>query len=384
MPALTFPPCVLPASARALRRRVRRFLQAELRGQGPLARAASWDGFDPEFSRRMGAAGFIGVAVPREYGGRGGSALDRYVVLEEALVAGAPTGFHWFADRQSAPLILRYGSEAQKRALLPGICRGELCFAIGMSEAGAGSDLAALRTTARSAGGGFRVNGSKLWSTHAHRADYLIALFRTGDDAAGRHQGLTHFLVDLRRTPGVTLRPIRDMAGREHFSEVIFEDAPLPADSVIGTVGEGWQQVRAELALERSGPERYLSCHVLFCELLAALRGERSDRARVALGEAVAQLVTLRCLSLSVAGMLAAGEDPGLGAAVVKDLGAAFEQSLPALAQELTGLEPDAGPGAAPFQQLLAAMTLQAPSFALRGGTVEILRGIVARGLGLG
>lgn len=384
LPLRVPPPPRLPAAAVRLRRTFRRFLAAELPGLGAFDRAASWDGFDPDFSRRLGAAGFIGLALPREWGGHGRSALERYVVFEESLVAGAPVGFHWFADRQSGPLIARYGSDAQKRAILPALCRGELCFCIGMSEPGAGSDLAALRAEARPVAGGFVVNGTKLWTTNAHRAHYMIALLRTTPrgDAASRHAGFSQFLVDLK-APGIRIRPVRDLAGREHFNEVTFTDCYLPADSVIGQVGAGWAQVTAELALERSGPERYLSCHVLLTELLRRLRGSRDARVRVALGRAVAELVTLRVLSLGVAAQLAAGEEPQLAAAVVKDLGARFEQSLPALAQDLVAVTPTLDAGADGFRRVLAALLLTVPSFSLRGGSVEILRGIIARGLGL-
>lgn len=374
----------MPAAAVQLRRRFRRFLAAGLEGLPAFDRAASWDGFDPAFSRRMGEAGFIGLALPREWGGHGRSALERYVVFEEALVAGAPVGFHWFADRQSGPLIARYGTDAQKRAILPALCRGELCFCIGMSEPGAGSDLAALRTEARPVAGGFVVNGTKLWTTNAHRAHYMIALMRTTPrgESEARHAGFSQFLVDLK-SPGIHIRPVRDLYGREHFNEVTFTDCFLPADSVIGRVGEGWSQVTAELSLERSGPERYLSCHVLLTGLLRRLRGSRDARVKVALGRAVAELITLRVLSLGVAAQLAAGEDPQLAAAVVKDLGARFEQSLPALAQDLVAVTPTLDAQAGDFRRVLASLMLVVPSFSLRGGSVEVLRGIIARGLGL-
>jgi alkylation response protein AidB-like acyl-CoA dehydrogenase len=377
------PPRPGPAALR-LRRRFRRFLATELAALPAVARAASWDGFDADFSRRMGAAGFIGLALPKAWGGHGRPLLERYIVFEEALVAGAPVGAHWFADRQSGPLIARYGTDAQKAAILPRLCRGELCFCIGMSEPGAGSDLAALRTEARPVPGGFVANGTKVWTTNAHRADYMIALMRTTPRSApaARHAGFSQFLVDLR-TPGIRVRPVRDLHGREHFNEVTFSDCFLPADAVIGQVGEGWAQVTAELALERSGPERYLSCHVLLAELLRVLRRSRDGRVRVALGRAVAELVTLRTLSLGVAAQLAAGEDPQLTAAVVKDLGARFEQSLPALAQELVALPPTLDADADEFRRVLGSLMLVAPSFSLRGGSVEVLRGIIARGLGL-
>ena len=378
-----FSPPVLPDGAQALREEVRAFLDEALADVPLSERALSWDACNPEFSRRMGEAGFIGLSFPPEYGGGGRSQLERFVVLEECLAVGAPTGFHWFADRQSGPLILRYGSEELKQNLIPRICRGELCFCIGMSEPDSGSDLASLRTRAVRTSGGWRVNGTKIWTTNAHRAHYMIALFRTGEGQR-RNEGLSQFLVDLRNTPGIRIAPIRDIAGREHFNEVHFEDALLAEDALIGEENNGWAQVTEELALERSGPERYLSCQALFNELLRVLKERKAgDRAAEAIGAAVAQLGALRAMSLSVAAMLQAGESPGLEAAMVKDMGTRFEQSIPSLAQELVNLPPESSADASPYQQALHLMTVLAPSFSLRGGSGEILRGIIARGLGL-
>lgn len=373
----------MPEGAEALRGEVRAFLADALRDVPLSERALSWDACNPDFSRRMGEAGFIGLSFPEEYGGGGRTQLERFVVLEECLAAGAPTGFHWFADRQSGPLILRYGSEELKRKIIPRICRGELCFCIGMSEPDSGSDLASLRTRATRTSSGWRVNGTKIWTTNAHRAHYMIALFRTGEGQR-RNEGLSQFLVDLRNTPGIRIAPIRDIAGREHFNEVHFEDALLAEDALIGLEDQGWAQVTEELALERSGPERYLSCQALFNELLGVLKErEAGDTAAETIGGAVAQLGALRAMSLSVAAKLQAGESPNLEAAMVKDLGTRFEQSIPSLAQELVDLPPAASADALPYQQALHLMTILAPSFSLRGGSGEILRGIIARGLGL-
>ena len=380
---VNFPPPEQPEGAEALRGEVRAFLADALRDVPLSERALSWDGWNPEFSRRMGAAGFIGMSLPVEYGGGGRTQLERFVVLEECLAAGAPTGFHWFADRQSGPLILRYGSDALKQSVLPRICRGELCFCIGMSEPDSGSDLASLRTRATRSGGGWRVNGSKIWTTNAHRADYMIALFRTGEGQR-RHEGLSQFLVDLRAAKGVRIAPIRDLAGREHFNEVHFDNALLPEDALIGAENNGWAQVTEELALERAGPERYLSCQALFNELVRILGERETDAAATeGVGRLVAQLGALRAMSISVAAMLEQGKSPNLEAAMVKDMGNRFEQSLPRLAQQIVDLPPDGSRDALPYQQALQLMTLLAPSFSLRGGSAEILRGIIARGLGL-
>jgi alkylation response protein AidB-like acyl-CoA dehydrogenase len=371
----------LPAAAETLRREIRQFLGQELATRTAEERAHSWGGFDLEFSRKMGARGWIGMTWPKKYGGHERTAFERYVMLEEVLAAGAPVSAHWIADRQSGPLILRVGTEEQKEFFLPRIARGELAFAIGMSEPDSGSDLASVRTRAERADGGYRVNGRKVWTSNAHLCHYAIALFRTGHDPDNKHAGLSQFLVDLT-TPGITIRPIYDLAGRHHFNEVTFEDAFVPRSRIVGDEGAGWGQVVSELALERSGPERYLSSLRLILELIRHASAEPGQHAAVAIGRMMAHLNTLRQMSLSVAGMLEAKQDPALEAALVKDLGTTFEQEIPEIAHALVDVEPPAR-GGTDLEAVLAYLTMTAPSFSLRGGTREVLRGMIARGLGL-
>ena len=372
--------CTLPPEAETLRGEVREFLRETLGDMPPVKRARSWGGFDREFSRAVAARGWIGLTWPRRYGGHERSALERYVVLEEMLAAGAPVGAHWIADRQSGPLLLRFGTEAQRERFLPAIARGELALAIGMSEPDSGSDLASIRTRAERVDGGYRVNGTKVWTSNVHRADYMIALFRTRVVPEKKHEGLSQFLVDPT-LPGITIRPIIELSGAHHFNEVVFQDAFVPEDMRVGEEGAGWKQVGAELAFERSGPERYLSCLALLVELIRAAPADPGERMAVTLGRLVAHLTTLRQMSLSVAGMLERGENPNLEAALVKDLGTNFEQEIPEIVHALLGVEPTAS--GSDLQQVLAYLMQHAPSFSLRGGTREILRGIIARGLGL-
>jgi alkylation response protein AidB-like acyl-CoA dehydrogenase len=361
---------------------VRAFLKEEMANRPAIDRAQSWNGVDPAFSRKLGKLGWLGLTWPKCYGGHERSALERYVLLEELLAAGAPVGAHWIAERQSGPSLIRYGSEQQKLAILPRIAAGECFFCIGMSEADTGSDLASVRTRAVRTDHGWHVNGAKLWTTNAHLCHYMILLCRTGPvDLERRHVGLSQFLVDLS-LPGFTIRPIQNLAGEHHFNEVVFEDALLPDDAILGQEGDGWNQVTGELAYERSGPERFLSSFTLLVELVRTLSPAPDERAKIAIGRLGAQLITLRRMSRSVAGMLQAGADPALEAAMVKDLGAVVEQEIPEVAR---GLLADGPPTDASreFAEVLAYTTLHAPSFSLRGGTREILRGIIARGLGL-
>ncbi len=377
-----FNPVTLPPSTNTLREEVRTFLAEKLPNRLPVQRAESWDGFDAEFSREVGARGWIGMTWPKAYGGQERSFLERYVVLEEMLAAGAPVTAHWFADRQSGPLILRYGNDDQRRDLLPRMAAGELYFSVGMSEPDAGSDVAAVRTRARPVADGWILNGAKIWSTNAHRSNYMIALVRTSGEAEDRHAGLSQILIDLS-SKGVTIRPIRDMAGREHFNEVFFKDVHLPKSAIIGKEGEGFKQVMAELAFERSGPERYLSSLQSLNQLIeAAKNGRDGERVMAAIGRAVAQIGVLRQMSLSVASRLQAGQSPNLEAALVKDFGTSFEQSLTEIVHDCLGVEADAS-GTSDLEQVHARLLQMSPCYSLRGGTREILRGIIARGLGL-
>lgn len=368
-----------PGDVASLRREVRAFL-AEHQPRGDAAlRANCWAVGDRAFSRALGEAGFIGMIWPKAYGGHERHPLERYVVLEELLAAGAPVGMHWIADRQSGPLLLRYGNEQQRQRFLPGMARGETYACIGMSEPGAGSDLASVRTRGERDGNGWRINGQKVWTTNAQNAHVMIALVRTSEGDK-RHDGLTQFLIELDR-PGVTVRAIIDLAGGHDFNEVFLEDVALPDENRIGPEGAGWKQVTAELALERSGPERYLSSYALLVELIRYAEANPDPALTALIGRFTAELWCLRQMSLSTAAKLAAGEDPALEAAIVKDLGNSFEQELPRAVQgALESMDLSAPHDLA---RVLSTLLLVSPCFSLRGGTREILRGIVARGLGL-
>ena len=297
------------------------------------------------------------------------------------LAAGAPVSAHWIADRQSGPSILRFGTEEQKQNFLPRIARGECFFCIGMSEPDSGSDLASVRTRAVPVEGGFRVNGTKVWTTHAHEVHTMILFCRTSGAPEDRRGGTSQFLVDLK-SPGITVRPIYALTGQHHFNEVVFQDCFVPDTSLLGKLDGGWNQVTSELANERSGPERFLSSFTLLVELVRAIGPDPSERAAIAIGRLVAHIVALRRLSRSVAGMLQAGENPALQAALVKDLGALVEQEIPEIARQLIATDPPS-PETERFAAVLHHTMMNAPSFSLRGGTREILRGIIARGLGL-
>ena len=306
---------------------------------------------------------------------------ERYVVIEELLAAGAPVMAHWIADRQSGALLLRHASEEQRRAILPRITAGECYFCIGMSEPDAGSDLAGVRCRARRVEGGYVINGTKLWTSNAHRSHYMILFCRT-DSVQGdnRHGGMSQFLIDMTCS-GLAVRPVLSLAGEHHFNEVTFTEVFVPESALLGKEGDGWTQVTAELSLERSGPERFLSAFQTVVELARGLRGSPDAAGAVALGRISAHLVALRYMSLGVSRLIDKGSDPAVQAALVKDLGAVLEQEIPDIARLILGVEARQGDPA--LAGCLANTILNAPSFSLRGGTREILRGITARGLGL-
>jgi alkylation response protein AidB-like acyl-CoA dehydrogenase len=378
MSSFDFQPPHLPANERQIRDQVRALCKTHMTHPDILRRANSWAVPDLGFSKALGAAGLIGMIWPKRYGGAERTALERYIVLEELLAAGAPVGAHWIAERQTGPLILRYGTEAQRERWLPGMARGEIYACIGLSEPGAGSDLAAVRATARRRGDGWVLEGQKVWTTNAHNAHVMIALMRS-EAGSERQQGLSQFLVPMD-TPGITVRPIIDLTGGHDFNEVFFDNVALPAAALIGAEGKGWAQATAELSLERSGPERYLSSHVLVEALIGLAARTGAEHLLALSGRLAAETWTLRQMSLAIAAKLAAGQDPALEAAIVKDLGNSYEQEIPQLIQAAVDTDPAADE---PLALLLGYLLQISPSFSLRGGTREILKGIIARGMGL-
>ena len=369
-----------------LRTSVRDFLVADRVEFGWAPSVDAWlSSWDEEFSARLGDAGFLGLTIPREYGGQGLSHLHRYVVTEELLAAGAPVAAHWIADRQVAPGLLAYGSEQQRQRLLPKIAAGRYFSAIGMSEPQAGSDLAAAAAKATRTDGGWVLSGTKVWTSGAHLAHQIVVLARTSPvDPDRRHAGFSQFIVptDL---PGISISSIVLMSGEHHFNEVTFDEVFIEDDNVLGEIGAGWQQVTAELSFERSGPERILTTAPLLTALIRVLAEQHDvdDHTAAALGDLLARLISLRQLSVSVARALADGHSPVNEAALVKDLGTRFEQESVELAADLFSYVDTQTPGYDRVAALLEVGRLHSPLFTLRGGTNEVLRGVVARGMGL-
>lgn len=377
----SFDPVTLSSEFDPLRGEVREFVRPYCETWSGWKLGHSWGGFDKEFSKALGEKGWIGMTWPKKYGGGERSQFERYVVVEELIAAGAPLSAHWVGDRQTGPLLMRYGTEALRQDLMPRIASGDLTFCIGLSEPNSGSDLASVRSKAEKVEGGYRLNGQKIWTSGAHLSDYMIGLFRSGTDKdAPKHAGLSQFLIDMK-SDGITVRPIADLTGESHFNEVHFENVFVPEEHLVGEEGNAWKQVVSELTFERSQPDRFLSCFVLLPLLVDEIKTpDRLAKRRV--GESVADLVVLREMSLSILGQLEAGKVPAQEAALVKDLGNSYEQRQTALVRELIDAAPDIRPSST-LSDALGYLTQSVPSYSLRGGTREILRGMIAKGLGL-
>jgi alkylation response protein AidB-like acyl-CoA dehydrogenase len=330
---------------------------------------------DRDFTRELAARGWIGMTWPAGLGGAERSNVERMVVTEELLRAGAPVAAHWIADRQIGPAILRYGDRALQEEFLPQIASGEATFCLCMSETEAGSDLAAVRTRAHRDGNGWRLTGAKIWTSHAHDSEYGYVLARTGEGES-KHVGLTELIVDMR-ADGVEVRPILDLEGQHHFNEVFFEDVAIPARWTLGEVGRGWEQVTAQLAFERGGPERLLSTYPLLAAFVDWCSERDDPAADEAVGVLAARLHALRRLAFGVALAMDDGEAPITQAAMLKQAGTAFEQEVAEVVRHVTGIEPDTT--ADGLVRLLGQALLAGPGFTIRGGSSEVLLGVIAR-----
>ncbi|OCB59542.1 acyl-CoA dehydrogenase [Mycobacterium vulneris] len=364
----------------SLRAEVREFLCEQMASGAFTPSVDAWlCGWDENFTAALAGRGWLGMTVPVHYGGHGRSFRERFVVTEELLAAGAPVAAHWIADRQIVPSLLKYGTEAQKSEFLPRIVRGECFFGIGMSEPDSGSDLASVRTRAVRVDGGWSITGTKVWTSGAHRAHAFIVLARSEPmDPAHRHTGLSQFIVDLR-SPGVDVRPIVSMNGGHHFNEVVLDEVFVPDTMVFGEIGNGWTQVTSELGFERSGPERFLSTFPLLAGYVDHPACENGSP-DPGLGRLVARIAALHHISTAVADALQRGENPDVPAAVVKVLGTTVEGDIAEFADQRTGDDTLPDPR---WTDLVATAMDQRPGFTLRGGTNEVLRGVIARGLGM-
>jgi acyl-CoA dehydrogenase len=376
--ALRYPAAELPENHAELRAEVREFLA----GEKFTPRCDAWlAGHDVAFSRRLAARGWVGMTFPKRFGGHERRATERYVVVEELLAAGAPVAAHWVSDRQTGPVLLRYGTEEQQRRFLPEIAAARCFFSLGMSEPDSGSDLASIRTEGRRVPGGWRVSGRKVWTSMAHVNQFMLTLCRTEPAGAERHAGMSQLIIALDDA-GVTVRPIRLITGHHHFNEVILDGVFVPDGMVLGTTGNGWNQVVSELAYERSGPERVMSTFPLLVELVKELGPDLDTRQAALLGRLIGRLQALRRLSLAVATAIERGGAPVAESALVKEMGTDYERTVAEMARLALPAEPSTT-SSRRFEVLLAEAILSAPGFTLRAGTSEVLKNVVARAIGM-
>ncbi|MBN36231.1 MAG: acyl-CoA dehydrogenase [Rhodospirillaceae bacterium] len=379
---LRFDPRPESEAATALRAEVRDFLAVELgalQGKAPDPKAK----LDREFSEKVGAKGWIGLTWPTEVGGHGRSYGERYALTEEMIAAQAPIRYHFVADRQSGPVLIRYAQPHVRDKVIPEIMAGRLCFCIGMSEPDSGSDLFAARAKAEKVECGWRLNGRKLWTSTAHFADYMIGIFRTSPPAEdNRRFGLTQFLVDMRSS-GIEVRPILYPSGAHEFNEVLFEDVFVTDDHLLGEPGAAWKQATSELAFERSGPERFMDTYPLLPALIDLMGAEPDNHSAEGLGRMTARLHTYRHMAMAVAGGMDRGMEPVAEASVVKAGGTGWERDMVAEMRRLARLIDSDDVQRDSFEEIYERIAAIAPKLTIQGGTIEILLGIVARDLGL-
>ena len=360
---------VLSAELRQLATEARE-LGEKVAGDRPI-REDSWiAGFDRDFSEELGRRGWLGMTWPPEVGGGGRPPIERLLVTEALIAAGAPLAATWVGDRQIGPTLIAYGSAEQRARYLPPMIAGTSTWCIGMSEPDAGSDLAGARTRATPDGDGFVIHGRKIWTSFADRADHIYLIARTGEAPSG-HQGLSELIVDMD-TPGIEVTPIVDANGERHFCEVTFDGVHVGGDRLVGTLHQSWKQVMRQLEHERAGIDRLLSNRALYEEaLLVADRGDplvRQDIARLEAGFRIGRLLVLREVL---------GQAPRSFSAATKVFCTEHEQRVAGFVARVLG-------PAALLGGRAGRAWMYAPAYTIQGGTSNVLRNVLGeRVLGL-
>jgi alkylation response protein AidB-like acyl-CoA dehydrogenase len=331
----------------------------------------SWvNGYSKEFSRVLAREGWIGMTWPKEHGGGGRPGVERIIMAEEMISVGAPIAASWIADRQMGPSICRYGTAEQQSEFLPGILSGETTWCIGMSEPDAGSDLAALRTTAVGSGDHYVVNGQKIWTSHAAIADYCYLIVRTSDDGPP-HRGVSELIVPMG-LPGIEVRTVEDMIRNDHFCEVFFTDVEVPVENLVGVEGDAFSQTMAQLEHERGGIDRLVSNRPLYDDAL-----RRADTKDPIIRQEIAAIETGYRVGRQMVYQASLGQGrPGL-TSVIKCFCTEHEQRVADFVARVLG-------AAALLGDDGAAGILYAPAYTIQGGTSNIMRTIIGeRVLGL-
>jgi alkylation response protein AidB-like acyl-CoA dehydrogenase len=369
------------------RQEVRDFLEDELRQKLWEPSCDAWIiGHDPAFTKRVSKRGWIGLTWPKEQGGQGRSYVDRLILTEEMLRYGAPAACHWFADRQIGGAIVHYGTDEQKKELLPKILKGEAYVGLGMSEPDAGSDLASLKTRAVADGDYYIIDGQKTWTSGGSHMNWIYLVART-DQTAPKHRGISEFFFETS-LPGITVTPIADITGGIHFNEVFFENVRIPQKCLIGEKNKGFYQVLNQLDYERSGMERLMANYPLFDALIQYTRETRRNgkplseepiiRSKLAQLKIEFEIGRLHMYRIAV--VMDEGRAPNWESAMAKAYGTAFEQRLASTAIEILGLYGQLSPQSkwVPIRGMAYHSYLSSKGYSLQAGTSEILKNILA------
>ena len=383
----------LSEEQKKFRQEVREFLEEEKKQGLWQPTCDAWImAYDPEFTKRVAAKGWIGLTWPKEDGGQGRSFIDRLILTEEMLRYGAPAGCHWFADRQIGGALVHYGTEEQKKELLPIILKGEAYVGLGMSEPEAGSDLSSLQTRAVEDGDDFIIDGQKVWTSGGSHMNYIYLVART-DPNVVEHKGISELFFSTS-LPGITVNPIADMTGGVHFNEIFFDSVRVPKTCLIGEKNRGWYQILNQLDYERSGMERLMGNYVLFDALIKyAKETKRNGKPlsedpiiRAKLAQLRTEYEIGRLHMYRVAVVMDEGRAPNLESSMSKAYSTSFEQHLAIVAIEIAGLYGQLHPESklVPMQGLAYHSYLSSKGYSLQAGSSEVLKNIIAgRGLGL-
>ena len=375
------------------RHEVRDFLEKELRQGLWKPSLDCWiTAYDPEFTKRVAAKGWIGLTWSKKYGGQERSYIDRLILTEEMLRYGAPAACHWIADRQVGRSIIAFGTEEQKARLLPKIIRGELYAVPAISEPDVGSDMAAIKTQAIEDGNDYRIEGQKVWTSSATFMTHIYLVART-DPKAPKHKGLSELIIE-RDLPGLTIHPITDITGEQHFYELFFDSVRVSKSCLIGEKNRGWYQIVSQVDYERSGMERLMANFPLFEAVIQYTKETRRNGGllcenpviRSKLAQLKIEFEVGRLLTYRVAVVVDEGRVPNWEAAMAKAYCTAFEQRLANIAIEILGLYGQLSPESpwVPMKGMAYYSYLASRSYSLQGGTSEILKNIIAlRKLGL-
>jgi alkylation response protein AidB-like acyl-CoA dehydrogenase len=324
----------------------------------------SWiNSHDRAFSEELGERGWLGMTWPVEYGGGGRTPLERFIVFEAMIAAGAPIAATWFCDRQMGPSLLTFGTEEQRRRFLPDMIAGKAAWCIGMSEPDSGSDLASLRTRAERDGDDFVINGQKVWTSFAALADYCYLICRTNPEGKA-HQGLSEVIVPMD-TPGIEVRPITDMTTNSHFCEVLFDDVRVPVGNLVGELNGSWKQTMRQLEHERGGIDRLLSNRALYRDSLP-----RADHTDPLVRQEIAALESFYRIGRHLILREVLGQAPGGWSALTKAASTTFEQRVAEFCAAVHGPE-------AMLWNRVSRAVCYAPAYTIMGGTNDVLKNIV-------